>query len=57
MNEGCEDLRDGDKKLFAEMMDHLSELALQVYREHVYGAEDNRFNRFVEFEEETDESV
>ena len=38
MNEGCEDLRPGDKKLFAEMMDHLSELALQVYREHVYGA-------------------
>ena len=38
LNEGCEDLRPGDKKLFAEMMDHLSELAMQVYREHVYGA-------------------
>ncbi|HVP78281.1 MAG TPA: phosphoenolpyruvate carboxylase [Thermodesulfobacteriota bacterium] len=38
LNEGCEDLPPGDKTLFGEIMDHLSELAMQVYREHVYGA-------------------
>jgi phosphoenolpyruvate carboxylase len=47
LNEGCEGLPPGDEKLFREIMEHLSELALPVYRQQVYGT-DRLFRLFLD---------
>jgi phosphoenolpyruvate carboxylase len=47
LNEGCESLPPGDETLFREIMEHLSALALPIYREQVYGA-DRLFRLFLD---------